>query len=66
MKNGCIAKVYQNNIQDLCFELIQDAKKVYLTGRTLFLPLIKLIENRFHIYKETNYELPIENEELHR
>ena len=29
-------------------------------------PLIKLIENRSHIYKETNYELRIENEELHR
>lgn len=66
-KNGWDSEVYQNNIQDLCFELIQDAKKGLNPQEEQNLePLIKLIENRSHIYKETNYELRIENEELHR
>lgn len=66
-KNGWDSEVYQNNIQDLCFELIQDAKKGLNPQEVQDLePLIKLIENRSHIYKETNYELRIENEELHR
>lgn len=64
--HGWNSQVYQRKIQDLCFELIQDAKKSLNEQEVQNLePLIGLIENRSHVYKETNYELHIENEELY-
>ncbi len=66
-KDGWNSQIYQKNIQDLCFELIQDAKKgLSLQEIQNLEPFIKLIENKSHIYKEINYELHIKNEELHR
>lgn len=64
--HGWNSLVYRKNIQDLCYELIDDAKAGLDLQEVQYLePLKKLIENKSHVYKEINYELHIKIEELY-